>query len=364
VNIAFVVTDQQKLHEGVVRPFVNFAKALEGKYHFTFLLLNCSQPFSEHLQKYGFKVIVCSNKKNMIQQTVRIKPEFVFTDDDLKRLKLVQEIKTATNVKTISYVQILFGSHSIADCFDQTLLTFRQKLVFKPLKFLPFSFLSRRYSKLLKTFDLVIANSKITATFLHSLYNVEVSGIVYPSIDTDVFQPSGEKAKEITIYLGSNLGDAKPDFVKKIVASVVQNGYFANLFGNAKMASKINSEGNKSILYNSNLTDIELANMYSRSKLTICPQKWEQFGLVPIESISCGTPVLAYNCMGFQETIDKTTGWLANNSEDFFHILNEALKKEAFPVQELRTIAIKEFSITASGKVLMELLEKYINQKI
>jgi glycosyltransferase involved in cell wall biosynthesis len=364
LDIAFVITDQQELHEGVVRPFVNFAKALEGKYHFSFLLLNCSQQFSEHLRKQGFRVILCKNKKNMIQQTARLNPEFVFTDDDLKRLKLVQEIKTATKVKAISYVQILYGSHSIVDCFDQASFTFKQKLIFRPMRYLPFKFFSSRYSKLLKTFDLVIANSKITATFLHTLYNVEVSGIVYPSIDTDEFQPSSEKAKEITVYLGSHLGDTGADLVKRIVLSVVENGYFVNLFGNAKMASEINSKDGKSLFYHSNLTDIELAKMYSRSKLTICPQKWEQFGLVPVESISSGTPVLAFNCMGFQETIDKTTGWLANNTAEFLEILHEALKKDTFPVPELRSIAVKEFSIDASGKALTELLEKYFNQKI
>ena len=364
MDITFVVTDQQKLHEGVVRPFINFAKALEGKYHFSFLLLNCSQLFSEHLQKHGFKVIVCANKKNMIEQTASIKPEFVISDDDLQRLKLVQEIKAATKVKTVSYVQILYGSHSIVDCFDQTSLTFRQKLVFRPMRYMPFKFFRNRYSQLLKTFDLVIANSKITATFLHTLYNVEVSGIVYPSIDTDIYQPSGEKAKEVTVYLGSHLGDTKVDLAKRIVLSVVDNGYFVNLFGNAKMASEIISEGNKSLFYQSNLTDIELAKMYSRSKLTVCPQKWEQFGLVPVESISCGTPALAFNCMGFQETIDKTTGWLANNTNEFLEILHEALKKETFPVPQSKTITIEAFSIAASGKALKELLEKYFNQKI
>jgi glycosyltransferase involved in cell wall biosynthesis len=366
LNITFVITDQQELHEGVVRPFVNFAKALEGKFQFSFLLLNCSQQFLENLGKHGFRVILCKNKKNMIQQIAQINPEFVFTDDDLKRLKLVQEIKIAIKAKAISYVQILYGSHSIANCFDQSSLNFKQKLVFNPMRYVPFSFFSSRYSKLLKTFDLIIANSKITATFLHSLYNVEVSAIVYPSINTEIFQPSSEKAKEITIYLGSHLGDANADFIKRIVRSVVENGYVANLFGNAKIGSEIirEGEGNKSVLYHPNLTDIELSKMYSRSKLTICPQKWEQFGLVPVESLSCGTPVLAFNCMGFQETIDKTTGWLANNSDEFLEILHEDLKKEGPSVQELRTIAVKEFSITSSGTALMNLLEKYFNQKI
>ena len=120
--------------------------------------------------------------------------------------------------------------------------------------------------------------------------------------------------------------------------------YFVNLFGNARMASEIIGKGDELILYHSNITDIELAKMYSRSKLTICPQKWEQFGLVPVESMSCGTPVLAFNCMGFQETIDETTGWLANNEAEFLTRCSmTALEKEQLPFQELRNIAIRRF---------------------
>ena len=130
------------------------------------------------------------------------------------------------------------------------------------------------------------------------------------------------------------------------------------------MASEIMSEPNNHVIYHSNLTDTDLAKMYSRSKLTICPQKWEQFGLVTVESISCGTPVLAFNCMGFQETITKNSGWLANNEVEFLQMLNDALKKEELLFKELRNTAIREFSIEASGETLIELLEKYINQKI
>ena len=364
MDITFIVTDQQKPHEGVVRPFINFAKALEGKYDLSFLLLNCSSNFVERMKKSSYQINNYQNKKEAIDELVRIKPQIIFTDDDLKRLKFAQEIKKKINAKTISYVQILYGSHSIANCFDFSSLTFKEKLLFTPTKYMPFSFFSARYVKLLKIFDLVIANSKVTATFLHSLYNVDVSGIVYPSIDTDIFQPVEKKlGREVTLYLGSHLGDSRKEFVKKIVAIVTRKGYLVNLFGNAKMASEIIRENNKSILYHSNLTDLELAKLYSKSKLTICPQKWEQFGLVPVESISCGTPVLAFNCMGFQETIDTTTGWLANNEADFLAILDDALENEAFPIQELRTNAIQNFSIVASGKALEELLEKYFNQK-
>jgi glycosyltransferase involved in cell wall biosynthesis len=364
LDITFLVADQQKPHEGVVRPFVNFTKALGSKYHVSFLLLNCSDELLHYLEINSFEVASSHSKMEMVNQIKRIRPSLVFTDDDLTRLNLAQELKKKTNVKTASYVQILYGSHAIADCFDSTSLTLKEKLRFVPIKYVPFSFFSNRYAKLLKTFDLVIANSKVTASFLHSLYNVEVSGIVYPPIDTEVFQPSAQKnPNELTLYLGSHLGDSNKDFVQKIIGKATKHGYFVNLFGNAKMAAEITRKGNKSILYHSNLTDSELAQMYSRSKLTVCPQKWEQFGMVPVESLSCGTPVLAFNCMGFQETIDHTNGWLANNEADFLEILSNSKTKEQFSHLDIRKTAIKNFSIHASATALDGLLEKYFSQK-
>ena len=364
MDITFIITDQQKAHEGIVRPFLNFAKALQSKYQLSFLLLNCSKQFSKNIQKNSFHVIVCQNKNSAIEELKLLNPRFIFTDDDLKRLKLASEIKKKINTKTISYIQILYGSHSIADCFDRNSLTLKEKIRFAPLRYVPFSFFSNRYAKFLRTFDLVIANSKVTATFLHSLYNVEVSGIVYPPVDTDIFQPSSPKSKkEIILYLGSHLGDSSEVFVKKLVACIVETGFIVNIFGNPKMAIKLASNGNKSVLFHSNMADSELAQIYSRSKLTVCPQKWEQFGMVPVESLSCGTPVLAFNCMGFQETIPKTVGWLANNESEFLEMLHTALESVELPRQNLRDTATEEFSISVSGRALEALLEKYINPK-
>ena len=364
MNITFLIADQQKVHEGVVRPFVNFSKALKQKYEFSFLLLNCSSDFVERLRKSSFEVIVSKNRNEAIQALTNLNTNIIFTDDDLKRLKLAQEINKKINAKTVSYLQVLYGSHSIVDCFDSNSLTLMEKVQFTLMKYVPFLFFRNRYVKSLRTFDLVIANSKVTATFLHTLYNIGVSAVIYPPIDTDVFQPNGQKTqKEITIYLGSHLGDTNHEIVRKVVAKVTENGYVANLFGNSRLVSQIIGECSKSVLYHSHLSDTELAQMYSRSKLTICPQKWEQFGMVPVESLSCGTPVLAFNCMGFQETISQTNGWLANNDDEFLQKLHEALEGEQKPPQELRNAVINKFSIDASGKALEKLLEKYINQK-
>lgn len=361
MNITFVVTDQQKAHEGVVRPFLNFAKGIENKCQISFFLLNCGRSFSDYLKKTSIPVFESKSKNETIEKMRSIKPDFIFVDDDLERLRLVQKIKKVIDAKSVSYVQILYGSHCISNCFDTDSLTYREKLVYNSTRYLPFFFFRNRYIKLLNSFDLVIANSSVTATFLHSIYGVEVTGIIYPPVDIEIFKPIVPKSKsEVTLYLGSHLGDTKKEFAKKIVAKASEEDFIINLFGNSQMALGISYKREDRVLYHSDLTDKELAKLYSKSKLTICPQKWEQFGFVPVESMACGTPVLAFNCMGFQETVDKSAGWLVNNEEDFLCTLGKLLRKNSLPA-ETRNRAIQQFSIETSSKSLIELLEKYFS---
>lgn len=57
------------------------------------------------------------------------------------------------------------------------------------------------------------------------------------------------------------------------------------------------------------LTDQEVAYLYSESLLTLCLSKYDTFGLIPLESMACGTPVVALQVAGYRETvIDGETG--------------------------------------------------------
>ena len=51
------------------------------------------------------------------------------------------------------------------------------------------------------------------------------------------------------------------------------------------------------------ITDKEVVELYNRSSLTVCANLLEPFGLVPLESMACGTPVVAVNEGGFRETV-------------------------------------------------------------
>ena len=52
-----------------------------------------------------------------------------------------------------------------------------------------------------------------------------------------------------------------------------------------------------------NISDDDIVALYNRAKLTVCANLLEPFGLVPLESMGCGTPVVAVKEGGFRETI-------------------------------------------------------------
>jgi len=59
-----------------------------------------------------------------------------------------------------------------------------------------------------------------------------------------------------------------------------------------------------------------LAHHYQTSKLFLFPLQWEEpFGLTLIESMACGTPVIAYACGSVPEIVkDGETGFIVNSS--------------------------------------------------
>ena len=66
------------------------------------------------------------------------------------------------------------------------------------------------------------------------------------------------------------------------------------------------------------VSDRELCDLYSNARFTAFPFTEEPFGLIPLESMACGTPVLTYGMQGPGESVlDGRTGWLVRTPEEF-----------------------------------------------
>ncbi len=70
----------------------------------------------------------------------------------------------------------------------------------------------------------------------------------------------------------------------------------------------------KMIQFVNNATQEQMTTLYQHAKATLIPVKWnEPFGLTTVESMSCGTPVVAYANGGIKETvIDGIGGYIVD----------------------------------------------------
>lgn len=68
----------------------------------------------------------------------------------------------------------------------------------------------------------------------------------------------------------------------------------------------------------------ELAEIYSAADVFVNPTREEVFGLVNIEALACGTPVITYRAGGTPETLDETCGFITerNSVDEVEKILN------------------------------------------
>jgi glycosyltransferase involved in cell wall biosynthesis len=107
----------------------------------------------------------------------------------------------------------------------------------------------------------------------------------------------------------------------------------------------------------------DLIKFYNLAKVTVltCPKEW--FGLVPVESISCGCPVVAWaDNFGPQETvIDGKTGFLAKPYliDDMANKINFAINKKWN--KKYLSNSIKKFSEKEQSKVLINLVNRVLS---
>jgi glycosyltransferase involved in cell wall biosynthesis len=92
----------------------------------------------------------------------------------------------------------------------------------------------------------------------------------------------------------------------------------------------------------------ELPKYYSAANLTILPSYFESFGLVPLESLSCGTPVLVANNSGLKEIISPCIGFLINKIDPkiIADSIREALSNIKKSKIQYRKYVVDNFNFT------------------
>jgi len=342
-KIIFLINDSKGFNGGA-RPLVNWAKSLSDR---SILLSigknkNLSLPNLVYIDSIS-KVIDIAKKY-----------EFILVSDN--NIKNGMKIAMKAKIKLAVYCQIPVGLHALGVGGNEGVRT--KKLLYNLLKLVPFSILSYYYRKYLKKANYVISNSLNMEVLLNFVYGIVNTKLLLPPIDSDKFVMQNHSIKDsITVFVGRN-GDLN-DFgvMKNIIEIGLKYKLSVNILGSMDL-SKHEILRNKNVKILENITDSQLIEVYNQSYVTICIQKQEYFGYVPIESILCGTPSITlyhHNVVDIYPNFKKYLIFSESNNLSYRLMdLIERQLKEGFIVDLDYVKAL--FSIEKSDKDLLTLL--------
>ncbi len=142
-----------------------------------------------------------------------------------------------------------------------------------------------------------IANSRNVQRRVRQFYGRD-SEVVYPFVDTEFFYPTREK-ESYFLFAGRI---QKYKRVQVVVDVFNANGQELHVVGDGRQRHELESAAAENILFLGRASDEVLRDEYSGAAALIFPQE-EDFGIVPLEAMACGTPVIAYGAGGVRETV-------------------------------------------------------------
>ncbi len=131
--------------------------------------------------------------------------------------------------------------------------------------------------------------------------------VIYPAVDTSWITrtKSGEQG-EAFLYAGALVPYKRVDL---IVEAFNELGLPLWIAGSGMLESKLRRRAKKNVHFFGSIRDRELADCMKHSRALIFPGK-EDFGMIPVECMAAGRPVIGLDAGGTAETVDGVRYWL------------------------------------------------------
>ena len=188
----------------------------------------------------------------------------------------------------------------------------------------------------------IATNSQYTQAYIASAYGVTAQ-VSYLGVNTSTFKPLGNSRQRLVLWVGY------PGYAwKRFALAVEAIGTIPAAHRPALVAisprsmeecvkdvDALASRHQVTITVRVDVPEAELMNWYNRAGVVLYTAMGEPFGLVAIEAMACGTPVVAVREGGLQETImDGVTGFLvAPTPEAFAAAIQRVLDDPALQAQ-------------------------------
>jgi glycosyltransferase involved in cell wall biosynthesis len=206
--------------------------------------------------------------------------------------------------------------------------------------------------------DYFIANSYNVAKRIKEYYN-RASDVIYPPVDTSLFSLNESKGSYYLIV--SALVPYKK--VEIAVQAFNQTGKELLIVGSGPESKRLQSMAKRNIKFLGWRNDAELSQLYGGCRALIFPGV-EDFGIVPLEAMSSGKPVIAFGQGGALETVATEAG---NTTGIFFSKQTASCINEAIEDSEkinYNPDIIRKHALTFDRSIFKERIKSFIDEKM
>ena len=230
---------------------------------------------------------------------------------------------------------------------------------YKKALFFSFSPLIKYINSNYTELDEIVANSLYSKNYIEKVYKREVNNVVYPGVDWKKFLPSQEN-KKIILSVNRLFPEKRVDIAIKTMKFlddyslwiVGEGNYKSNL---EKLVFDLNLENKVKFL--GNINEKKLIEVYSKCFCTIFTPLREPFGMVALESMAAGKPVIGCKEGGFTELMENNKhGFLVDPEPEKIAEKIIYLSKNEDVYKKMSENCIKTAKIYSWDKTSKELL--------
>lgn len=202
--------------------------------------------------------------------------------------------------------------------------------------------------------DYWLTNSNLTKERIGKYYRKEAT-VIYPAVDTERFKLS--KNKKDYFLIVSRLSRYK--MVDVAVDAFNDLGLPLIIIGDGQQRKELAQKAKPNVKILGYKSDEEIIKYYQEARGFIFPTFYEDFGLTPVEAMSCGTPVIAAKDSGARESVKEgITGEFFDKpiKESLIKAVKRFINNENnYKIEDIRDRA-EEFSKSEFDKKIKEFL--------